>query len=76
MPPQRTDTLQKVELADGVEIRLPIAGPLPRALAVLLDSIIQAVAGIVVVLVLGATEGLVGGEFAIGVLLLLSLIHI
>jgi len=34
------DTLQSVELGEGVEIRLRMAGPFPRALALLLDYLI------------------------------------
>lgn len=34
------DTLQSVELGEGVEIMLRIAGPFPRALALLLDMLI------------------------------------
>ena len=37
----KIDTLQAVELAEGVEIRLRIAGPLPRAGAYLLDLLIR-----------------------------------
>jgi len=34
------DTLQSVELGEGVEIRLRIAGPFPRALALMVDMLI------------------------------------
>ena len=34
---KRLDTLQELELADGVEIRLRIVGPLLRGMAFLLD---------------------------------------
>lgn len=34
----RLDTLQSIELAEGVEVRLRIAGPLPRGGAVLVDT--------------------------------------
>ena len=37
----KLDTLQLVELADGVEIRLRIAGPLLRAGAYLIDPLIR-----------------------------------
>ena len=37
---EKIDTLQSVELGEGVEIRLRIAGPFPRALAMLLDFLI------------------------------------
>ncbi|MBB5350625.1 putative RDD family membrane protein YckC [Haloferula luteola] len=39
---RRLDTLQAMELAEGVEIRLRIAGPFPRGGALLLDLLIQA----------------------------------
>ncbi len=41
------DTRQSVELGEGVEIHLRIAGPFPRALALLLDMLI--IAGIMLV---------------------------
>ena len=55
------DTLQSVELAEGVEIRLRVAGPLPRMIAYLIDFLIRGVvmATIGVLLALG---GLVLGE--------------
>ncbi len=39
--PAKLDTLQSVELAEGVEIRLRIAGPLPRTSAFLIDFLIR-----------------------------------
>ena len=50
MPNDRTnilDTRQSVELGEGVEIHLRIAGPFPRALALLLDTAIIAVSMLV-----------------------------
>ena len=38
---KRLDTLQELELADGVEIRLRIAGPLLRGVALLIDIIVM-----------------------------------
>jgi len=38
---ERLDTLQSVELAEGVEIRLRMAGPIPRAGAYLIDLVIR-----------------------------------
>ena len=32
------DTLQSVEMAEGVEVKTPVAGPFPRAMALLLDT--------------------------------------
>lgn len=51
------DTLQQVEVAEGVEILLRPAGPVPRAFAYLIDLLIRwALVGILVV----------GGAFALG----------
>ena len=47
------DTQQSVELGEGVEIHLRIAGPFPRALALLLDSLIIGGFMIVVAIILG-----------------------
>ncbi len=38
-PNNRIDTLQSVEMAEGVEVKTPVAGAFPRAMALLLDSI-------------------------------------
>lgn len=66
----KLDTLQSVELADGVEVRLRIAGPLPRAGAYLIDFIIRvALMGSGVVLSLLAGWAL-GGRVAGGLMLL------
>ncbi|SHJ80467.1 Uncharacterized membrane protein YckC, RDD family [Rubritalea squalenifaciens DSM 18772] len=44
----KIDTLQSVELGEGVEILLRMAGPFPRAMALLLDYLI--IIGVIVVL--------------------------
>ena len=49
---EKLDTLQSVELGEGVEIRLRIAGPFPRALALLLDLFIMIGITIVIGLVI------------------------
>ncbi len=54
--PSKLDTLQLVELAEGVEIRLRIAGPLPRAGAYLIDLLIR----LAVMLVVGFLISLAG----------------
>lgn len=54
------DTLQAVELAEGVEIRLRIAGPLPRAGAYLIDFLIRLLlflGGVILCLVIGMAFG-------------------
>ena len=39
VPPDRLDTMQRIELASGVEVELHPAGPLVRAKAWLLDLV-------------------------------------
>jgi uncharacterized RDD family membrane protein YckC len=57
------DTRQSVELGEGVEIHLRIAGPFPRALALLLDMLI--IAGIM--MVVGLVVGLIStGSVMVG----------
>jgi len=67
----RLDTLQRIELAEGVEVHLRMAGPYVRVLAYLLDLIIRA--GLVFVgwllIVLGSMVW--GGNVSEGFLLLL-----
>jgi hypothetical protein len=58
--PAKLDTLQSVELAEGVEIRLRIAGPLPRASAYLIDLLIRVLlllAGIIASTLMGIALG-------------------
>lgn len=68
----RLDTLQSIELAEGVEIQLRMAGPYVRALAYLLDLIVRV--GIValcgLVLLLGSM--VLGFNVAYGLYLLVS----
>jgi uncharacterized RDD family membrane protein YckC len=66
----RIDTLQAIELAEGVEVRLRIAGPLPRGMALAIDMIIQG--GILIVggIVLALVGMGIGFEVATGVFLL------
>lgn len=66
----RLDTLQSVELAEGVEIRLRIAGPMPRAGAYLIDFLIRVlllVAGLILCLLTGIA---LGDQVANGLVLL------
>ena len=56
----KLDTLQSVELAEGVEIRLRIAGPMPRAGAYLVDFLIRVLmllSGVILCLVTGIAFG-------------------
>lgn len=48
----KLDTLQAVELAEGVEIRLRMAGPMLRMAACVIDGVIKFVGMIVVFIVL------------------------
>ncbi len=68
--PEKLDTLQAVELAEGIEIRLRMAGPMLRAVAYTIDFMIRsavlAIGGIAV-----AFAGIaIGGNIAGGVMLL------
>lgn len=57
------DTRQSVELGEGVEIHLRIAGPFPRALALLLDMLI--IVGIMMVVGF-VTELISAGSYMVG----------
>jgi len=75
-PPERmavtlADTLQSVELADGVEIHLRVAGPAARSTAWLIDAIIYVLVMIVVLLTLLIATGFAGFQVIQGVFLLL-----
>jgi len=66
----KLDTLQAVELAEGVEIRLRVAGPLPRAGAYLIDLLIRGLlllAGVVTSMLAGWA---MGGRVAGGLMLI------
>ncbi len=67
---EKLDTLQVVELAEGIEIRLRIAGPMLRAGAYLIDLTIRAaamLAGAVILMVAGIG---IGERVATGMMLL------
>jgi uncharacterized RDD family membrane protein YckC len=67
---EKLDTLQAVELAEGVEIRLRVAGPLTRAGAYLVDFLIRVMlmlAGVIASLLVGWS---LGGRVANGLMLL------
>ena len=67
---EKLDTLQAVELADGVEIRLRIAGPMPRAGAYLIDLLIRLAVLILGGIVLSLAGFAIGGKVASGLMLL------
>ena len=56
----RLDTLQRIELAEGVEIRLRTAGPYVRVLAYMLDLLIR-VGVVIVASILLSVMGILGG---------------
>jgi hypothetical protein len=66
--PEKLDTLQAIELAEGVEIRLRIAGPILRMWAWLLDVIFIGLAMIGLSMVGGITGFLVGGQVVGGMM--------
>lgn len=67
---QKLDTLQSVELAEGVEIRLRIAGPLPRAGAYLIDLLIRALLLACLAILSFLAGWAMGGRVAGGLMLL------
>jgi uncharacterized RDD family membrane protein YckC len=68
---EKLDTLQSVELAEGVEVQLRMAGPMLRAGAYLIDLIIRAVVLLAAGLAL-TLAGLAIGEMVVGGLMLLG----
>lgn len=71
MAAARADTLQSVELADGVEIQLRVAGPAVRSMAYIIDLLIRI--GIdIAVAIIGALllEGVIGQQMTTGLILL------
>ncbi len=67
----RIDTLQAIELAEGVEVRLRIAGPFLRGMALLIDTALQVVLVVVVWLLLMLAGSGFGFQVAGGVWLLI-----
>lgn len=64
----RIDTLQAIELAEGVEVRLRIAGPLLRGMALAIDVAIEIGVLIAAGIILGMAGIAVGGNVAFGVM--------
>ncbi|MGB6221830.1 RDD family protein [Haloferula sp.] len=64
----RLDTLQAIELAEGVEVRLRIAGPLLRGGALALDLVIQWAFVLLISVVLAMTGVVVGGMASAGLI--------
>jgi uncharacterized RDD family membrane protein YckC len=73
----KIDTLQSVEVAEGVDILLRPAGPLPRAYAYILDALIRTAIMIILGLLLYMGAGLLGfevGKLGAGLGLLLAFV--
>jgi len=66
----RLDTLQAVELAEGVEVQLRVAGPLPRLLAYGIDLLICVVTLLVAGLLLILIGWAIGGTVSVGLWML------
>ena len=64
--PLKLDTLQAVELAEGIEIRLRMAGPMLRASAYLIDFMVRGAVLLVAGIVFAIAGGEVGGKVAAG----------
>ena len=64
------DTLQSVELADGVEIRLRMAGPMLRVSAYLIDFVIRALILVIVAFAISFAGIAIGNKVANGFILL------
>jgi uncharacterized RDD family membrane protein YckC len=67
---EKIDTLQTVELAEGVEIRLRIAGPIVRGGAYLIDFMIRLLIMAVCGIILGFSGMALGGRVAYGLFML------
>src|SRR6218665_196610 len=67
---EKLDTLQTVELAEGIEIRLRIAGPLVRAGAYLVDLVIRMLILSVASFAIFIGGLAIGGQVAIGLSML------
>lgn len=66
------DTLQTVELADGVEIQLRVAGPVVRSLAYSIDFVLRAVIyiGIWILIMVADVPAVLSMEITLGLMLL------
>ena len=64
------DTLQSVELAEGVEIRLRVAGPLLRIGAYIIDFMIRALLFVGLSIIYGVSGIALGGQVVTGLVLL------
>jgi uncharacterized RDD family membrane protein YckC len=60
---EKLDTLQKIEIAEGVEIQLRLAGPVARGLAFLTDSVIKFGIYLILFLLTSVAGGVVAAAF-------------
>ncbi len=70
----KLDTLQSIELAEGVEIRLRIAGPILRIFAWMIDMVVIGLTLLLLALVLEITGLVVGDNVIDGVLMLAAFV--
>lgn len=70
----KLDTLQSIELAEGVEIRLRIAGPILRVFAWLLDMLFISIALLILAVVFSIAGAVVGGQVSEGVMMLAAFV--
>lgn len=73
---EKIDTLQAIELAEGVVIRLRVAGPVPRMFAHVLDLLIQGAGWLVVYLICMLSGLVMGFEVASGLMLLVTFLSL
>ena len=70
MQTPQLDTLQSIELAEGVIVHLHPAGPIPRAMALIIDMIIAALILGGILILLAILGNLFGGEMTVGLILI------
>ncbi|MEN8846864.1 MAG: hypothetical protein ABF377_02155, partial [Akkermansiaceae bacterium] len=68
---RRLDTLQTVELAEGMEVHLRVAGPFLRFYAFLLDLLIIIASAFVLLFVVTLLASGLGANIAMGIFFLL-----
>jgi uncharacterized RDD family membrane protein YckC len=71
---EKLDTLQSIELAEGVEIRLRIAGPILRIFAWMIDMVVIGLSLLLLALVLEITGLVIGDNVISGVMMLAAFV--
>ncbi|MGC6425725.1 MAG: RDD family protein [Akkermansiaceae bacterium] len=71
---RRLDTLQTVELAEGVEVHLRTAGPFLRLMALLLDSLIKTAISVLFYFLIMMASSALGDNVAQGIWMLFSFV--